>query len=46
MDQRIEFASKPNIVLEVYLIVAKQIGDTVTVDMIEDILESRTPDEV
>ena len=46
MDQRIEFALKPNIVLEVYLIVAKQIGDTVTVDMIEDILESRTPDEV
>ena len=41
MDQRTEFASKPNIVLEMYLRVAKQIEYTIAVDMIEDILESR-----
>ena len=41
MDQRTEFASKPNIVLEMYLRVAKDIKYTEAIDIIEDILESR-----
>ena len=41
MDQKLVFEQKPNIVLEMYLRVAKDIQYTIAVDMIEDILESR-----
>ena len=41
MDHKLVFEQKPNIVLEMYLRVAKQIEYTIAIDMIEDILESR-----
>ena len=41
MDQKLVFEQKPNILLEMYLRVAKDIQYTIAVDMIEDILESR-----
>ena len=41
MDQKLVFEQKPNIVLEMYLRVAKDIQYTIAVEMIEDILESR-----
>ena len=41
MDQKLVFEQKPNIVLEMYLRVAKDIQYTVAIDIIEDILKSR-----
>ena len=41
MDHKLVFEQKTNIVLEMYLRVAKDIKYTEAIDIIEDILESR-----